>query len=243
MPIDHDAADRIKIRVGLVEEKIEDACRRSGRKREEIRLMGVTKMCPLEKVEAAWNAGIRLFGESRVQEGTEKFIKFWENHPKDNVELHLIGSLQRNKANKAAEFFDCIQSVDRDSLISALGALTIGRENPIKIMLEYHTGEETKAGFADLDSLLRASEKVLSFPGLLPQGLMTMAPYTTDEAVIRSSFKKLAVARDELEKRFPGKNECWSCLSMGMTNDYRIAIEEGATLIRIGTAIFGESGV
>ena len=254
MPIDHDATSTIKARIELVEEKIEAACRRSGRKRGDIKLMGVTKMHPLEMVEAAWDAGIRLFGESRVQEGSEKFLRFWENHPRESItnsfgvvnsvgELHLIGSLQRNKANKAAAVFDCIQSVDRDSLISALGALTSARESPIKILLEYHTGEETKAGFADLDSLFRAAEKVLSFPGLLPLGLMTMAPYTTDESTIRLSFRKLISARDALEKRFPGKKECWSCLSMGMTNDYEIAIEEGSTLVRIGTAIFGEGEI
>jgi pyridoxal phosphate enzyme (YggS family) len=238
--ISHDIS--IKTRVEMVEEKIEAACRRSGRKREDVRLMGVTKMQPLEKVEAAWDAGIRLFGESRVLEGIDKFVQFRKNNPREGVELHLIGSLQRNKANKAAAVFDCIQSVDRDSLISTLGALTKGRENPIKILLEYHTGEETKAGFADLDSLLRAAEKALSIPGLLLQGLMTMAPYTTDESVIRLSFKKLAAARYELEKRYPLKKECWANLSMGMTNDYEIAIEEGSTMIRIGTAIFGEGG-
>jgi len=225
-------------RVARIEEKIEAACARSGRKRQDIMLMAVTKFHGVEVVEAACKAGISLFGESRVQEAEEKFSKFWENCRRDgSVELHLIGSLQRNKAKRAAAFFDCIQSIDRDSIIDELGALTAGAEEPIKIMLEYHTGEETKAGFPDLDSLLKAAEKVLSFSGLLPVGLMTMAPFTQDTVLIRSSFRSLAVARDELEKRFSGY---WQCLSMGMTNDYEIAIEEGSTLIRLGTAIFGE---
>jgi len=228
-------------KINFIEEKIEAACARSGRKRQEIRLMGVTKFHGVEAVEAACKAGISLFGESRVQEATEKFSKFWENRRKDgSAELHLIGPLQRNKAKKAAAFFDCIQSIDRDSIIDELGelgALTANAENPIKIMLEYHTGEETKIGFPDMDSLLRAAEKVLSFPGLRPVGLMTMAPFTQDTALVRSSFRSLVLARDELEKRFSGY---WSCLSMGMTNDYEIAIEEGSTLIRLGTAIFGE---
>jgi len=228
-------------RVASIEEKIEAACVRSGRKRQEIRLMAVTKFHGVDDVEAVRKAGISLFGESRVQEAEEKFSKFWEGCGRDgSVELHLIGSLQRNKAKKAAVFFDCIQSIDRDSIIDELGALTAGAEEPIKIMLEYHTGEETKAGFPDPDSLLKAAEKVLSFPGLLPVGLMTMAPFTQDTALIRSSFRSLASARDELEKRFSGY---WSCLSMGMTNDYEIAIEEGSNLIRLGTAIFGESQV
>jgi pyridoxal phosphate enzyme (YggS family) len=233
--------DDISARIDLVEERIEAACLRSGRKREEIRLMAVSKFHQLEEVEAACKTGIRLFGESRVQEGKEKFLRFWETRARDGtVELHLIGSLQRNKAKQAASFFDCIQSVDRISLIGELGALTKGRESPLMIMLEYHTGEESKSGFADQDSLFRAAEMALTFSGLRLFGLMTMAPFTDDKAAIRGSFRKLTSARDELEKRFSG---FWPCLSMGMTNDYEIAIEEGSTLIRIGTAIFGERGI
>jgi pyridoxal phosphate enzyme (YggS family) len=231
-------------RVSLLEEKVEAACVRSGRKRQEIRLMGVTKFRRREAVEAAFGAGITLFGESRVKEGREKFSEFWETRPRDgSSELHLIGPLQRNKAKIAASFFDCIQSVDRDSLLEELGVLTAGREKPLMIMLEYHTGEETKSGFQDLDSLFLAAEKSLSTPGLYPAGLMTMAPFTDDKTAIRSSFKKLFAARDELIKRFGRGKDEWSCLSMGMTNDFEIAIEEGSTLIRIGTAIFGESGI
>ena len=231
-------------RVKLLEEKIEAACRRSGRERQEIRLMGVTKFRPMEAVEAVRKAGITLFGESRVKEAREKFSAFWETHPGDgSAELHLIGPLQRNKAKIAASFFDCIQSVDRDSLLEELGVLTAGREKPLMIMLEYHTGEETKSGFPDLDSLLRAAERTLSLPGLHPAGLMTMAPFTDDKAAIRLSFRKLFAARDELQKRFGRGKDYWSCLSMGMTNDFETAIEEGSTLIRIGTAIFGEAGV
>lgn len=238
------AEDIIAGRVGRIEEKIEAACRRSGRKRGEISLMAVSKFHPLEAVEAAGKAGITLFGENRVQEAREKFSKFWESRPRDgSVKLHLIGSLQRNKAKAAAAFFDCVQSVDRDSLLDELGALTEKRESPLMIMLEYHTGEETKSGFPDTDSLFRAAEKTLSFPGLRPAGLMTLAPFTADDAAVRASFRKLRAARDELEKRFPqGDGSGWSCLSMGMTGDYEIAIEEGSTLIRIGTAIFGERG-
>jgi len=231
----------IAARLELVEERIEAACKRSGRKRQEISLMGVTKMHPPEIAEAAWNAGIRLFGESRVQEGIAKYQKFWETHsPGDTggiTGLHFIGSLQRNKAKTAAGFFDCIQSVDRDSLIYELGTLTEGRENPLMLMLELHTGEDTKAGFPDTESLFRAAEKVLEFPGMCPIGLMTMAPFTGDKNAIRRSFRQLAAAKDEMKRRFPGN---WSCLSMGMSNDYEIAIEEGSTLIRIGTALFGE---
>ena len=233
--------DEIAARLALVEERIEAACLRSGRKREEVKLMGVTKFHSLETVEAAWKAGLRLFGESRVQEAAGKFSLFRETHSGEEFELHLIGSLQRNKAKAAAAVFDCIQSVDRESLIDTLGALTMKRESPLMILLELHTGEESKTGFPDRDSLFRAAGKLFSFPGLRPAGLMTMAPFTNDKAVIRSSFRELARAGDELEKRFPMDNK--PCLSMGMTNDFEVAIEEGSTMIRIGTAIFGERGI
>ena len=229
--------DNINTRLEQIEERIESACRRSGRKRDEITLMGVSKFHGIEAVEAAYKAGLKLFGESRVQEGKEKFSRFRDIHGRDSAEVHLIGSLQRNKAKTAASFYDCIQSVDRDSLIGELGALTRDRESPLMILLEYHTGEDTKAGFPDMDSLLSAAEKVLSFKGLMPSGLMTMAPFTGDNEAVRSSFRALARAGDELEERFKGY---WSCLSMGMTGDLEIAVEEGSTLLRIGTAIFGE---
>lgn len=246
---------RVSARLERLEEKIEAACVRSGRKREDVRLMAVTKFHPLETALAARKAGIRLFGESRVQEGREKFGRFRENFQSDeNVEVHLIGSLQRNKAKAAAAFFDCIQSVDRNSLIDDLGHLTVGREFPLMIMLEYRTGEETKSGFNDEVSLFAAAERVLSFPGLCPGGLMTMAPFTGDKAAVRGAFRKLAAAGRGLETRFPFRDFAgrfyagfpaagtagWSCLSMGMTNDYEIAIEEGSSIIRIGTALFGE---
>ena len=229
--------DNIDSKIKQLEEKIQTACLRAGRKRGEVRLMGVTKFHSIEAVEAAQKAELKLFGENRVQEAKEKFTEFWNAHGRESAELHLIGSLQSNKAKIAASFFDCIQSVDRESLIRELGALTQGRQNPLMVLLEYHTGEETKNGFPDRDSLFRAAEMVLSFPGLKPAGLMTMAPFTDDQAAIRSSFRKLYTARDELEKRFKGY---WSCLSMGMTSDFEIAIEEGSSLVRIGTAIFGE---
>jgi pyridoxal phosphate enzyme (YggS family) len=226
-----------------LEERIAAACLRAGRKREEVTLMGVSKFHPPEAVEEARKAGLGLFGENRVKEGIEKFTAFKQKHPEDPVEIHLIGSLQSNKAKPAASFFDCLQSVDRESLIDELGKISssgdliLKREKPLMILLEFHTGEESKAGFPDLDSLFRGAEKALSWPGLKPAGLMTMAPFTADTGAIRASFRALAKAGRELEKRF---GPIWSCLSMGMTGDFETAIEEGSTLIRVGTAIFGE---
>jgi pyridoxal phosphate enzyme (YggS family) len=201
-----------------------------------MRLLGVSKFHGKAAVEEAWNAGIRLFGESRVQEAAAKFAGFKDGHP--GAELHMIGALQRNKAKVAAGLFDMAQSVDREELIETLGALTEGRKDPLMILLEYRTAEESKSGFPDPDSLLRGAEKALGFPGLALRGLMTMAPYTTDPARIRSAFRAARSARDALALRFPQAD--WSCLSMGMSGDFEIAIEEGSTLLRIGTALFGE---
>jgi pyridoxal phosphate enzyme (YggS family) len=220
-----------------IEERIGAACLRSGRKETEIRLMGVSKFQPLDALVAAWDAGIRLFGESRVQEAAEKFTAFRETRAFDSAaELHLIGALQRNKAKRAALFFDCVQSVDREELVDELGKAAQARERPLAVLLEMRTGEETKTGFPDVKALCRGAERALSYPSLRLCGLMTMAPYTDEERLVRQSFQKARDARDALERRFP--EGCWSCLSMGMSNDFEIAIEEGATLLRIGTALF-----
>ena len=225
-------ADNIK----EVEGRILEACLRSGRRREEITLMGVTKLQPIEAVGEAWNGGLRCFGESRVQEAAGKFAEFRKGHP--GMELHLIGSLQRNKAKLATSLFDCIQSVDREALVEALAQHALERDHPLPVLLEFRTGEDSKSGFADTDSLFRAAELACTCPSLSVRGLMTIAPNTSEEGPVRSAFKRLAKIQQELEHRFPGKG-LWSCLSMGMSSDYAIAIEEGSTLLRIGSAIFG----
>jgi len=222
----------------VIKEKMEKAAFRSGRKPEDVNLMGVTKFHHEEKIKEAIEAGLFLFGESKVQEAVRKYPPLKEKYPV--LSLHLIGNLQRNKVKIVPEIFDCVQSVDRNELIIALGNApgvsgTIAR--PLPVLLEMHTGEESKAGFPDEDALSRAAELVLSFPGLKLSGLMTMAPFTRDEGEIRRSFRKLVSARDRLRLRFP--REDFSCLSMGMSGDFEIAIEEGSTLVRIGTLLFG----
>jgi pyridoxal phosphate enzyme (YggS family) len=224
--------------LGRLEERIRRACDRSGRAREEVCLLGVSKFHSREAVEEAWKNGVRFFGENRVQEGAKKFSGFREDHP--GAEIHLIGSLQSNKAKTAASLFDCVQSLDRDSIIRELGKHAAARERPLKVLLELHTGEDSKRGFPDEESLCRGAETALAFPGLALAGLMTMAPFAGTEGRIRASFRALVKAQAKLESRFPGTG--WSCLSMGMSDDFEIAIEEGATLIRIGTLLFGERG-
>jgi len=222
-----------------IEERIQSVCDSVGRKRKEITLMGVSKFEPINAVEEAFRAGVTCFGESRVKEGTKKFETFKNEHPE--VRLHMIGSLQRNKAKSAALFFDCIQSVDRQELIEELDKHVHLKREPLEILLELHTGEETKSGFAGFDELLKAAEMVLGKENLKPAGLMTMAPFTEDTKIIRNSFRQLAKAQRELEKRFPS-GENWKCLSMGMSSDFETAIEEGSTMLRIGSLIFKGNG-
>jgi pyridoxal phosphate enzyme (YggS family) len=223
--------------IAEIEERIVKACLRSGRKREEITLMGVTKFQPLEAINEAWAAGLRCFGESRVQEAFAKFDGFREG--KAGAEIHLIGALQRNKAKLAASLFDCIQSVDRESLAVELAKYTAGRGSPLPLLLEFRTGEDSKTGFTDVDELLGTVETILACPSLYIRGLMTIAPNTRDDGTVRSAFRRLVKVRQELEQRFPSHNS-WTCLSMGMTGDFETAIEEGSTMLRIGSAIFGE---
>jgi pyridoxal phosphate enzyme (YggS family) len=221
--------------VAKTRESIEEACRRSGRRSEDVLLMGVSKFHDAASVRSAWNAGVVLFGESRVQEAKDKFPALQEEFP--SLELHLIGSLQRNKAKVAVDLFDCVQSADRDELVLELAKRAEAADCPLDLLLELHTGEESKAGYPDAEALYRAAELCLSLPSIRLRGLMTMAPYTQDEKPIRASFRALVSAKDGLARRFPEAD--WSVLSMGMSNDFEIAVEEGSTLVRVGTAIFG----
>ena len=227
--------------IARVEERVLNACLRSGRKREEITVMGVTKTLPAAAVLEAWRGGLRCFGESRVREAADKFAALREGQGRDaemaGMELHLIGSLQRNKAKLAVSVFDCVQSVDRESLIEELAKHSAERNSPLPVLLEYRTGEDTKSGFTGMDELFRAAEMVCACPSLRLCGLMTIAPNAADIGPVRAAFRCLAKARDELECAFPGRAEC---LSMGMSGDYETAIEEGSTLLRIGSAIFGD---
>jgi PLP dependent protein len=240
--IDYDIVEMMSIAENIekIEKRITKACLRSGRKREDITLMAVTKFKPLEAVMEARDAGIRCFGESRVQEAVPKFTSFRIEHP--DTELHLIGSLQRNKAKTAAAFFDCIQSVDRESLAEELAKFAAGRDGALPVLLELRTGEDSKSGFESPEALFRAVELILACPTLSIHGLMTLAPNTGEEAQVRAAFRKLAAARKELETRFPNVAgvHSFACLSMGMSGDFETAIEEGSTMLRIGSAIFGD---
>jgi len=225
--------------VRSVLENIDAALRRAGREPSSVTLLAVTKFHPQEAVLAAYAAGIRFFGENRVQEAMLKFDESFKTIIPD-AKLHLIGTLQSNKINKAIGLFHCIQSVDSEELLMSLTRKATERDKMLEVMLELHTGEASKAGFPDIDAMLRAVESSLKMDAASVniRGLMTMAPFTADSQNIRVSFRKLASALKTLREHF-NLPDCTE-LSMGMSNDYKIAIEEGATIVRIGTALFGE---
>jgi hypothetical protein len=225
--------------------RIELAAARSGRDPSEIGIVAVSKFHPLEAVEAALACGIRRFAESRVQEAEAKFQSIAQARP--DLRLDLIGHLQGNKVKRAIAIFNRIQSVDSlDLLESIVARIKSARDEPekvpiIEILFELHTGEESKSGFPDIESLRKACDYLLALPpgsGIRLRGLMTMAPLGAGEKAIRSSFGALRVLRESLAADFALPD--FTVLSMGMSGDFEIAIEEGATEIRIGTALFGE---
>lgn len=228
--------------VGRIRERIGAACARVGRAEGAVTLLAVTKFHPREAAIAAYAAGVRVFGENRVQEAEAKFASLLADaaSPLADAKLHLLGHLQSNKAKKAALLFDCVESADSLAIIAELAKRAQAAERPLELLLELHTGEESKSGFADADELARGLELALASPFLRSRGLMTMAPFTDDEAAVRRSF---ILCRETFERLAPlatGAGQAWDTLSMGMTNDFEAAIEEGSTMVRIGTAIFGE---
>ena len=214
-----------------VQQKIEAAARRAGRPVSAVRLMAVSKGFPRAAVDAAMAAGLRLFGENRVQEAEEKFTE-----PSD-IELHLIGHLQRNKARTAAAVFSCVQSIDKTETAESLDARCAERGMVMDVLLELNaSGEQSKSGFADRDQLLRGLDSISRLSHLRVRGLMTVGPLCNDATRIRSAFSLLRTLFEEI--RGSGQT-AFDTLSMGMSGDFESAIEEGSTLVRIGTALFG----
>jgi PLP dependent protein len=221
--------------IEAIRERIANAAIGCGRDPGSVRLMAVSKFNPASSVMEAYDAGQCLFGENRVPEAVEKFTPLFPD--RNGLELHLIGSLQRNKVSKIVKIASCIQSVDRLELLEEIGTCALKEKKAINILFEIHTGEESKSGYADRDSLFRSIDSLESLPFVACRGFMTMAPFTDDTDAIRSSFRKVASLQRECQSRYPSL--CFSVLSMGMSSDFTIAIEEGSTLVRVGTAIFG----
>lgn len=217
-----------------VEEEIQKACKRSGRAREEVTLIAVSKTKPVGVLEEAYDLGVRIFGENKVQELTEKYDVL----PTD-IHWHMIGHLQRNKIKYIVGKTDLIHSVDSIRLAEAIEKEASKREITVDILIEVNVaGEESKFGLRpeELDEFV---EEVQKFPHIRVQGLMTIAPNVVNPEENRSTFAHLRKLSVDIAKK-NAHNINMSVLSMGMTNDYQVAIEEGATMVRVGTGIFGE---
>jgi hypothetical protein len=229
MPLD---ASTIAANIAHVRERISRAAQKSGRASDEITLVAVSKTFPVEAIRAAHAAGLRHFGENRVQERESKRPAVADLQ----ATWHLIGHLQSNKARRAAEFFDRIDSVDSLVIAQKLNESAAAQNKRLGILIEVHTGEATKTGVAEseLPALAQAAAS-LSHLDLL--GLMTVPPYSDDAALARQYFQKLRELRDRTAQSIARP---LPILSMGMSHDFEIAVEEGATEVRIGTALFGQ---
>ena len=220
----------------MVKSRVIEAAERAGRDARKVRIMAVTKAFPGSAVELAWGQGLRLFGENRVQEAADKYSSI-----SDDIDLHLIGHLQRNKARLAAATFSCVQSIDKLATALALVKHLSGMstEKKLDILLEVNTsGEESKFGIHTKEQLFALVEQILEQTGLNIRGLMTVGPFTGDRDEIRRSFVRLADLYRQTGERYPGL--ALDILSMGMSGDFEIAVEEGSSMLRLGTALFGQ---
>ncbi len=225
-------------RLEQVQERIVHAARQARRDPSTITLIAVTKTHPPALIRDAYRVGLRHFGENYVQEWRQKQEHFPPAAFPD-LHWHFIGHLQRNKAKFLVGKVALIHSVDNVRLAEKISQLAVAREVTVPILLQVNTsGEPSKYGCAP-DQLLPLAEKILPLPNLHIRGLMTLAAYVTPAERARPMFALLRQLRDQLESAFP-EFAPFPELSMGMSNDFEIAIEEGATMIRIGTALFGE---
>ena len=231
-------ANRLDLRLEQVRARIAAAANRSGRTSEEITLVAVTKTHPAAVVREAIAAGAGDFGENKVQEAEKKIPQVG----REAARWHLIGHLQSNKARKAVELFDVIHSLDSPALASRLDRICVESDRPeLPVLIQVDLGHEaTKSGVKE-NELSELVQAVTKCSRLRLRGLMTLPPFFDNAEDARPFFRKLRELRD----RFSSEGVFGAQrgeLSMGMTNDYEVAIEEGATIVRVGTAIFGERG-
>ncbi len=223
--------------IAQVQSNIVQAAERVGRRLDEVTLVAVSKTKPVELIKQAYHLGLRDFGENRVQDALPKIAEF-RHAELQPVTWHMIGHLQRNKVNKVVGSFDSVQSVDNLQLAQALNSHAAELEIRIAVLLQVNvSGEESKEGMTPEETSALA-QQITALPHLDVQGLMTIAPQVQDPEEVRPVFRALRELRDRLRNQVP--QSTWHQLSMGMTDDYGIAIEEGATIVRVGRAIFGE---
>lgn len=223
----------LKENLTSVENQIQNACERSGRDRKDVTLIAVSKTKPVETLEEAYNLGVRVFGENKVQELADKY----EVLPKD-IHWHMIGHLQRNKVKYIIDKVDLIHSVDSVRLAETIEKEAAKHNLTANILIEVNVAkEESKFGIMpeELDEFI---EKIAGFSHIQVKGLMTIAPFVEDPEENRPIFARLRKLSVDIAAKNVD-NITMSILSMGMTNDYQVAIEEGATMVRVGTGIFG----
>lgn len=230
----------IRERYLLTLDQIASAARRSGRAPGDVRLVVVTKSQPLEVVQAALEAGVRILGENYPEEGVTKI----QSLPRQTgVEWHMIGHVQSRKARLVAEHFELLHSLDSLKLAGRLDRFAAEQDRILPVLLEFNVGgEASKAGWdasdnSRWDALLPDVRAILDLPNLRVHGLMTMPPLETNPDDARRFFQRLRLLRDQFASTFPQAD--WRELSMGTSADFPVAVEEGATLVRVGTAIVG----
>jgi pyridoxal phosphate enzyme (YggS family) len=229
-----DQQEVLEENISHVRANIEQAARSAGRDPADIVLVAVSKTKPLAMVRMAYDLGITNFGENKVQEALLKIAEF---HPSD-LHWHMIGHLQSNKVNKVVGAFDNVQSVDSLHLAEALNRSAAAHNQRLSVLLEVNVAaEQSKAGML-VEEVPSLAQRIVALPHLDVQGLMTVAPLVDDPEQVRPVFRALRALRDQLRTQIPQSS--WQHLSMGMTDDYSIAIQEGATIVRVGRAIFGE---
>jgi pyridoxal phosphate enzyme (YggS family) len=230
--IDNVLLDNIK----EVYRKISSAAIRSGRDPFDVTLVAVTKTVDAGKIKEAVSMGLRVFGENRVQEAQRKIELCREQCPDCQVEWHMIGHLQKNKARAAVRFFNLIHSVDSIGLAEELNTCALKENTVQKVLIEVKLSEEETKHGVSKENLVGLIDAVANMENLKCMGLMTIPPFFDDPEMARPFFRELRELRDNAEKKGYALPE----LSMGMTNDFEVAILEGATMVRIGTGIFGE---
>ena len=223
----------LKDQLQEVEKRIQAACDRAGRKREEVTLIAVSKTKPVETLQEAYDLGVRIFGENKVQELTAKY----EALPKD-IHWHMIGHLQTNKVKYIIDKAELIHSVDSLKLAETIEKEAAKHDLIADILVEVNVAEEESKFGMKMEEVIPFVEKVSAFPHVRVRGLMTIAPFVEDPEENRSIFADLHKLYIDIKKK-NHDNDTVGVLSMGMTNDYEVAIEEGATMVRVGTGIFG----
>ena len=216
-----------------VEERIQEACRMAGRDRSEVTLVAVSKTKPVSMLKEAYDLGVRVFGENKVQEIREKY----EALPKD-IEWHMIGHLQTNKVKYIADKVSLIHSVDSLRLAETIEKEAVKHNRIVDILIEVNVAEEESKFGIKTSEVLALAENVVQLPHIRLRGLMTIAPFVENPEKNRAIFANLHELYVDIKDKNID-NGTVSILSMGMTNDYEVAIEEGATMVRVGTGIFG----